>query len=430
MEEKSRETFNSSWGTILATAGVAIGLGNIWRFPYMMGRFGGATFLLIYVVVVIAFGIPALMCEWALGRYTRRGPMGAFERAHVPGGKFWGYLLLLTITMASSYYAVIIGWVLYYLVFFSLPHLNLPAQGLFDSLMGSFSTQFSYVFVCAFLCCVALYFGIKKGVEKISTAVTPLFFLLFAILIVRILTLPGATHEVSVFLSPNWHQFTAKTVLAAMGQGLFSLSLGGTFMLIYGSYMRHEENLPRGAIWTATMDAGAAIMASTIIVPAVLLFKIDMSSGPPLMFVVMPEVFERLPFGSIFAALFFLSVFLVAMLSLIGAYEVIVGAMQDAWNWSRGKALTVILISQMLLAIPSMFSVNYIFYSDLIWGSTMQPLGSVLAVVSLVWFLGRARALEEIGRGSTLPVSSGLYFWVKYVIPVGIISALIYGWFG
>ncbi len=413
----------------MATAGVAIGLGNIWRFPYMMGLFGGAAFLVVYLIVVLAFGVPALMCEWALGRHTRRGPMGAFERARLPGGRWWGYLLLLTIVMAASYYVVILGWVLYYGFLFSFSAATDPAQQIFDHLTGSPSVQFFFVWICIALGCLALASGVKSGIERISRIITPLFFGLFVFLIIQVLSLEGAVGKVWEFLS-RWEDFSADTVLGALGQGMFSLSLGGTFMVIYGSYLRKDDDIPKIALWTASLDVSAALMASLIVIPPVLVFGIDLASGPSLLFVVMGEVFQKLAWGTLLGAVFFFSIFLVAMLSLAGAYEVIVGAFQDVWGWQRRKTLGFILVTQSVLILPPILSQDYIFYSDLIWGSTMQPFGAALAVVALVWSIGRTRALEEIKRHSGLPVPPFLFYWIKYAVPAGVMIGLVYGWLG
>jgi len=278
--------------------------------------------------------------------------------------------------------------------------------------------------------CLSLYFGVKNGIERVSKLILPLFFLLFVVLMVRSLTLEGAMEGVRYYLLPRLDQFTSRTVLAAMGQAFFSLGLGGTFMVIYGSYMRREEQIPRTAVFTVLADVSAALLAGFIVVPAVFAFDIDMASGPSLLFVVMPEVFRRLPLGGFFGATFFVSVFFIALLSLIAAFEVLVAALQDVCGWARGRALAVILVVELVLALPAMRSLNYVLYSDLIWGSTMQPLGAVIAVVALAWSMRRAKALEEIGRNTSLPVPNLLYYWIKYVIPIGILVTLIYGWTG
>ncbi len=425
-----RDTFESSWGAVLVTAGAAIGLGNIWRFPYMMGLFGGSGFLLVYVAVVLFFGVPGLIVEWALGRHTRRGPVGAFEAVGMAGGKWWGYLLLLTVTMAASYYAVVLAWVLYYFFAFCRGLAGGSQADGFEQLTADLPLQSVFLVATVAVAVGGLYGGIRTGLERISKAILPVFFGLLVILMARSLTLPGALQGLKTYLRLDWEAIGPGTLLAATGQAYFSLALGGTFMLIYGSYMRPSENLPRNALVTAMADVTAAFLAGLVVVPAVIALGVELQSGPPLLFVVMPEIFSRLPWGLIFGAIFFFSVFLVAQLSLMAAYEVIVGGLQDRWGWSRRSGLLGIGASQLLLAIPAMLSLDYVFYSDLIWGSTMQPVGAVLSVVALLWFRSRRKAIEEMGRNSGKGIPSWLYLWIKYVIPPAIVGTLVYGWLG
>ncbi len=425
-----RETFESGWGAVLVTAGAAIGLGNIWRFPYMMGLFGGSGFLLVYLAVVLFFGVPGLIVEWALGRHTRRGPVGAFEAVGMWGGKWWGYLLLLTVTMAASYYGVVLAWVLYYLFAFCLASAGGPSPADFDQLAGNLQLQAAFLLATVAVGVGVLYSGIRAGLERISTIVLPVFFGLLVILVARSLTLPGALQGLTAYLRLDWSAIGSGTLLAATGQAYFSLALGGTFMLIYGSYMRQSENLPRSALFTAMADVSAAFLAGLVVVPAVIALGVELQSGPRLLFVIMPEIFSRLPWGTVFGGLFFISVFLVAQLSLMAAYEVIVGGLQDRWGWSRRKSLFAIGGSQILLAVPAMLSLDYLFYSDLIWGSTMQPVGAVLSVVALAWFCSRIKALEEMGRNTAHGIPRWLFLWIKYVIPPAIVGTLIYGWVG
>lgn len=412
----------------MATAGVAIGLGNVWRFPYMMGLYGGATFLLVYLVIVLAFGIPALMAEWALGRSTRSGPLGSFVAVGMPGGRFWGLLLLLTVTMAASYYGLVLAWVLASLGLFASGHGTVEGGQLLEDLLAHPGLQILCLAATVAAACGALHLGVRRGIERLSRAVLPVFFALFLVLIGRVLTLPGAGAGVRVYLLPRWDQLNGTTFLAALGQAFFSLALGGTFMLIYGSYLRREDRIPGDAVATALTDLAAALLAGLAVVPAVVAFGLDLRSGPALMFQVLPQVFARLPAGDFFGTLFFLSVFLVALLSLMAAYEVLVSALVDHLGWRRGRALVVVGAAEVVLGLPAVWSLGYLETSDLLWGSTLQPLGGAVAVVALAWFGGRAKTLEEIGRGTRLPAARFLYFWLRFVIPLGILATLIYGW--
>ncbi len=427
---EQRETFRSGWGTVLTTAGAAIGLGNIWRFPYMMGLYGGGAFLLLYLAVVMLFGIPGLMVEWTLGRHTRRGTLGAFQRVGLAGGKLWSGLLLLTVTMAASYYAVVIAWVLTYAWQFLASGAPADAAARFESVTGSLREQGPALVVTVALACGAMYWGVKAGIERVSTLVTPLFFLLTLVLIARALTLPGAEEGLWFYLSPRLDQFRGTTLLAATGQAYFSLALGGTFMVTYGSYLRAGENIPRTAVGTALADASAAFIAGLVVVPSLFAFDVDLASGPPLLFVVMPQVFGRMPAGVWFGAIFFLSIFLIALLSLVAAYEVLVAALGDGLGWSRRRALLAVGAAECLLAVPAMLSIGYLEKSDLLWGSIMQPLGAVVSVLALAWSRSRAALLEEMARGGGRPVPVWLYYWVKYAIPAAVLGAVIAGLVG
>ena len=427
-EDNPQSTFTSAAGTVLATAGVAIGLGNIWRFPYMMGKYGGAVFLLVYLVIIVAFGIPALMAEWSLGRHTRRGTWAAFHRAGLPGAKWWSRLLLITVTMAASYYGVVLAYVL------NLASASVaagwranPADPL-PALSSEMSVRSIYVLITVLLSAAALGMGVKRGIERVSKVALPMFFAIFMILIVRVLTLEGAMDGLTRFLVPKWSDFTPATPLAAMGQAFFSLGLGGPCMVVYGSYMRSKENIPRTAMLTAGADVTAALMAGLIVMPAAFVFGIEPGSGPTLMFEVMPRVFAHIPGGHWFGALFFISVYIVAMLSLMAAYEVTINAVSNGLSWTRRRTILCLVVVQLLLAIPAMLYDNYVEYSDLFWGATMQPVGGAIAVIALTWCIGRTRTLEEFRRNAKLRIPTWLFYWLKFGVPVGIVATLVYGW--
>ncbi len=396
-----RAVFGSAWGVVLTTAGAAIGLGNIWRFPYMMGKYGGSAFLVLYLLLVVAFGIPALMAECALGRHTRRGPVGAFHRAGMPGATFWSGLLLVTIVMAGSYYGVVLAEVLRQGARFSLAAIG----GTVPTGEPPFAASMMWVIFTIGLTCVTIAWGIRRGIERVSKIGLPLFFAVLIALIVYVLRQDGAMEGLRQFLRPSIGDLQPSTALAALGQAVFSLGLGGTLMVIYGSYMRDQDSIPRTAIGTAAADVGAALLAGMLIVPAVFAVGVPLDSGTGLMFKTMPAVFDGMPGGNVVGATFFLSVFLVGMLSLVAAYEVAVGAARDVLGWSRVKGVAVFGLVELVLSIPAVLSIRYLEWSDLIWGTTMMPVGSALAVVAMVWFVGRARLLEQLGLRSRMPVT-------------------------
>lgn len=409
-----RETFSSTWGAVLTTAGVAIGLGNVWRFPYMMGLYGGSAFVVLYLVLLLALGVPALTCEWSLGRSSRKGTLGAFDAVGFPAGKLWGSLLLVTVTMAASYYGVVVAWVLDFGAYAVVGrHAD---TGLFDHVQGSVWRQLPGLLVTIGAACWALGSGVRRGIERVSKAILPVFFVLFVFLIFRVLTLDGAMPELVGFLRPDWGRIDGEVVLAALGQAFFSLALGGTFMVVYGSYLSEDARLVPQALATAGTDAAAALLAGLAIVPAVLAVGLDLASGPALLFQVLPEVFGRIPAGQGLSVVFFGSVFLVALLSLMAAYEVVVEALTRHAGWSRRKALLGVGGVELVLAVPALLSVDYVAQSDFLWGTTMQTLGGALAVIAWVWVAGRA--------GYSTLVS----LWLRWIVPGAILATLAYGW--
>ena len=424
----SRAVFATGWGVILTTAGAAIGLGNIWRFPYLMGEYGGSAFLLLYLVLVVAFGIPILMVEYTLGRHTRRGPMGAFQAVSMPGANWWTGLINLTMLMAGSYYAVVLAWVLRCAVTFGWSAWTREPAPSFSSFQASFWLPLGYVAVTLGLSCVAIRLGVRRGIERFSTWILPLFFALFLFVIIWVLRLDGAIEGVREFLVPRPGELTPAAGMVAMGQVFFSLGLAGSIMLIYGSYLREEDSIPRIAIGTSAADVVAALMAGMIVVPAALAYGKPLNEGPTLMFGVLLEVFTEMPLGNLVGAIFFFSVFIVGLLSLIAAFEVVIGSGEDGFGWPRAVTVWVLLAVELGLAVPALLIDQYIRYSDLIWGTTMMPVGSALAVIAVAWCIGRAGTLAEIGRSTRLPVPGFLFYWVKYVLPIGIGAMLVYGW--
>jgi len=420
--------FSSLAAMVLATSGVAIGLGNVWRFPYMMAEHGGIVFLLVYLVIVFALGIPALMAEWALGRHAGGGPAQAFKTVGMPLAPLWSGLLLLTITMAASYYGVILGQVLAWATASATAAASDGADPTAMPLTTNPWCTLVFVILTAALGCGALGLGVTNGIERLSKVILPLCLMLVAVLIIRSLTLEGALDGLRQFLAPRPEKFTPQTVLAALGQAFFSIGLGGTLMVVYGSYMRRRDSIPVAAVGTALADLIAAVLAGMAVIPAVIALGVPMDAGPRLLFVVMPEVFARMPLGELFGLLFFASIFLIALLSLMAAYEVMVDFGRRLVGLSRRVSLLTIFVVQVGLSIPAIWIDGYIGVSDLIWGSTMHPFGSALAVIALLWCAGRATAIGEIRGESTLPFAGPLYYWLRYVVPVVIVVILVHGW--
>jgi NSS family neurotransmitter:Na+ symporter len=419
-----RETFASRLGTLMTIVGVAIGLGNVWRFPYMVGKFGGAAFVLFYILVSIVIGVPALMAEFALGRYSRRGPVGAFAAAGLPFGRAVGWFFFVVVTAATGYYTAVIGWVLYYAIGQLAAGLHMP----FDAsavlppdtgfVLKSFVLQLVCTGVVIVTCALVVIKGLRGGIERASTVVLPVLLVVILILMARSLTLPGAMAGVRWYiLKFRFVDLTPAVMVAAIGHAIFSLSLGGTFMVVYGSYLDANESLARPAIWTVIGDTGSALLAGFAVIPAVFALGLEPTSGPGLIFATLPKVFAAIPGGAFFGCLFFIGLFGAGYLSDIGAFEVLVAGITDNTRMTRTRAVWVVSAATFLIAIPPIIN-NRIFVPwDLTFGSGMQTLGSLVAVIAVGWCITRSAALKELGERGERPVPMWIFYWIRFGIP-------------
>jgi len=424
--QKEVQRFGTSFGTLMVMIGSAVGLGNVWRFPYMTGKYGGGAFLLIYLVCVLLFCIPCLMAEWTLGRSLRKGPIGALRNSGIPKGKWLGSILVFSAFMATSYYTVVVGWTLkYFIASLSGDYAGQNTDSYFTNVTGSFGSQLTYTIIVIGLVVSILYFGAKRGIERVSKYSIPFLFVLLIILALRSVTLPGAGEGLRFFLNPDFSEVRPATFLTAMGQAFFSLGLGATFMLVYSSYTSNKYNIPVNATITAFGDMLACFIAGLVVLPAVYAFGLEPASGPPLTFITLPSVFNSMSNGLFYGSLFFLALFIAALLSDVVAFEVLINMVVSETRLTRKQGLIFFGIVEFLLAIPSMFSVTYIEKSDLLWGSTMQPIGSVLAIIGLAWFMGKEKAVNEILKGSKFRYAFFWFKWIKYVVPVMIALILI-----
>jgi NSS family neurotransmitter:Na+ symporter len=419
-----RETFASRFGTLMTIVGVAIGLGNVWRFPYMVGKFGGAAFVLFYILVSVVIGVPALMAEFALGRFSRRGPVGAFAAAGLPFGRFVGWFFFVVVTAATGYYTAVIGWVLYY----AIGQLALALHVPFDAsavlppdsgfVLKSFVLQLVCTGVVIVTCALVVIKGLRAGIERASTVVLPVLLVVILVLMARSLTLPGAMAGVRWYiLKFRFVDLTPAVMVAAIGHAIFSLSLGGTFMVVYGSYLDANESLARPAIWTVIGDTGSALLAGFAVIPAVFALGLEPTSGPGLIFATLPKVFAAIPAGGFFGCLFFVGLFGAGYLSDIGAFEVLVAGITDNTRMSRTRAVWAISAGVFLIAIPPTIN-NRIFVPwDLTFGSGMQTLGSLIAVLAVGWCIARSAALRELGERGETPAPLWLFYWIRFGIP-------------
>lgn len=429
--------FTSSVGFVLAAVGSAVGMANIWLFPYRVGQYGGGAFLIPYFIFVALFSYAGLSAEFALGRMTGTGTAGSFDfifkRRGWKGGAIIGTLPLLGVLGIAIGYSVVVGWVLRYSAgAITGSVLAGNAQTYFDTLAVDFGS-IPWHLAAVVLTALILIVGVEGGIEKISKFMMPAFFILFFIIAVRVFFLPGSEGGYAYLLQPDWsYLLNPKTWIYAMGQAFFSLSINGAGMLIYGSYMKKDENIIKHSGYTALLDTLAALLAGFAILPAVFAFGIDPTSGPSLMFVTLPQVFAQMPAGRIFAILFFISVFFAGITSLVNMMEACSEALSSRLKLSRTWAVWIIAavvfgVSLFLESLPKMDA-----WLDAVT-IYVSPFGAVLCAVFIYFLLGIQPLRAELERGRTRPLSRAFpVIGYSYVIlsALVVLFGILYGGIG
>jgi len=400
--------------------GVAVGLGNVWRFPYMMGEYGGSAFLIVYLFFTLLLAIPAMTAEWSLGRETRRGPIGALSSVWGnKWGKRIGALIVFTMVVSTSYYIVVIGNIAFTASYSVI-------NGFSNANFADFEEQFAngwlqYFFGIGVLCLImlVLYRGLNRGIEAVSRLFVPFFALVIFYLVINAFFLPGAPAKFAEFLKPDFTVLEAEHIFAALGQAFFSLGLAGTIMVIYGSYLGDEQNIPKVAAFTALGDVAAAFLASLFIVPTILVFELDLSQGPTLVFTTLPKLFSVMPGGRILGSGFLLALTLIAFLSALGAIEAIVGSISEELRIrsSRLRMIIAVLFVEAAVMLPSSLDPNIVGTLDLIFGSGMQMLGSAIAVVTVAWGMGQVKARLQLFGTSETHWHQPYFQWLKWIVP-------------
>lgn len=430
----SRETFGSRLGLLATMIGLAVGLGNVWRFPYMVGQFGGGAFILLYLAIAVLVAIPALMGEWSLGRHTQRGPLGAFERIGLPGGRGIGWLLMGIVWCAVAYYTNAIGWVVFHALAELLapfgrplrPSRILPPESGFSG--ASMALQVLFTSLVLLVEAGILLHGVRAGIERASKVLTPILFGTLLVLIVRSVTLPGAGEGVRWLFTFDTANLTPTVALAALGQVVFSVGLGGTLMLVYGSYLSPHADIRADATLTVIGDTGAGLLAGLAIFPAVFAFGLEPASGPGLLFETLPRVFAEIPAGWLFGTLFFGGLSGAALLSGVAAYEVLVAGFTDTLGWSRRRAVWTVYAGSLVLALPPMINLEIFVPWDLTFGSGGQTLGALIAVMTVGWVMRRATLLEQISGSRGSLADRALVHWLRWVVPGAVLLASAW-WF-
>lgn len=411
--------FTTRIGFILASVGSAVGMGNIWMFPYRVGQYGGAAFLIIYFGFILLFGMVGLSGEFAFGRLTRTGPIGSYDHAlktrGKKGGAFLGAIPLFGSLGIAIGYAIIVGWVLRYLFgALSGVMLTMESKEYFSQATGHFGS-IPWHLVVVGITMTVLISGVLKGIEKVNRIMMPTFFILFIIIAVRVFFLEGSGAGYEYLLVPKWELLLKPmTWVMAMGQAFFSLSITGSGMIIYGSYLDKKEDIPKAAMMTALLDTIAALLAGFAIIPAVFAFHMDPSSGPPLMFITLPKVFAQIPAGRWVAVLFFLSVLFAGITSLVNMFEVCAEAVQTHLKFGRKPAVFLVGAAVFLVGLFIEYEPYMGSWMDIIT-IYVVPFGAVLCAIMIYWVLGVKRIGEELNTGRNVPVGPVFNFFAKYV---------------
>lgn len=428
-----RDQFRSRLGFIIACIGSAVGMGNIWMFPYRTGTFGGAAFLIPYFIFVVLLGFSGVIGEMAFGRGMKTGPMGAFTQAmelrfgkkgRLPGKVIGAVPVIGSLGIAIGY-SVVVGWFLKYL--FAAVTGTLTKVEDMGAYFGELAVDFGSVgwqLLGLGLTFIIMILGVTRGIEKMNKIMMPVFFLFFVILLVRVVTLPGATEGFRYMFVPQWEQLgNVKTWVYALGQAFFSLSLAGSGTIVYGSYLKKDTDVVSCAKNVAFFDTCAALLAGMVVIPAVFAFGLDVSSGPPLMFITLPAVFQQMPFGGVFAVIFFVAVLFAAITSLMNLFETPIEALENQLKISRGAAVAVIaLISAAVgIFIESGYSVGAWMDAVSIY---IIPLGALLAAIMFFWVCPKGYAREQVEVGREKPLGRWFEPVTKYIF-VGI-TLLVY----
>lgn len=440
MKEK-RSSFTGGLGFILAAAGSAVGLGNLWRFPYLAAQYGGGIFLLVYLILVVTFGFSLLILEIAIGRKTKKSSILAYQNLHSKFG-FLGYLAAIVPIIILPYYCVIGGWVMKYIGVFAMGDNVAAAE---DSYFGNFigGTTWPLVLFLLFLGITAIVvgFGVEKGVEGVSKVLMPVLLLLTIGISVYVTTLPGVGEGIKYYLLPDFSKFSIKTLCAAMGQLFYSMSIAMGIMVSYGSYVKKEIDLNKAVNHIEIFDTSVAFLSGFMIVPAVYVFSGEAglkTGGAGLMFETLPKVFEQMPLGRIIGLVFFVLVLLAALTSSISIMEAIVSMVMDKFKISRVFSVVVIFLVSLILGIPSALGygvlgdvkplgMDFLTFFDYVSNSVIMPLVAIGTCILVGWFVGTKVIEDEITvNGENFKRRKIFRVMIKYIAPVFLVAILIF----
>ena len=432
---KKRSTFSGKLGYVLSAAGASVGLGNIWRFPYLAAKYGGGMFLLVYIILALTFGYTMIVAETSIGRMTRKSPVGAFKSF----GKskwisFGGWINAIIPVLIVPYYSVIGGWVIKYLLEYIKGNSSSLAQdGYFSEFISNgFSTEICFIIFCL-ITLIIIYAGVRNGIERVSKFMMPILIVLSLIITIYSVTRPGAMEGVKYFLVPNPKNFSWMSVVAAMGQMFYSLSIAMGILVTFGSYMKKDTSIEKSTENVEIFDTAIAIMAGLMIIPAVFAFSggnaETLKSGPALMFITIPKVFANMGFGTAIGIVFFLLVLFAAVTSSIALTESAVSTFEDELHWSRRKSTVFMGVIMILLGTLSclgygpladfkILGMQFLDFFDFMTNSVMMPIAAIATCLLVSKVVGVDKLEKEITKdGQPFRRKKIFCFMIKYLCP-------------
>ena len=440
MNEK-RSSFSGNIGFILAAAGSAVGLGNLWRFPYLAAQYGGGIFLFVYLILVFTFGFSLLILEIAMGRKTKVSSITAYEKLNK---KFsWmGILSLLIPVLILPYYSVIGGWVIKYMtVYLTGQGTAAAGSGYFNEYIGQTASPLFTFFLFVTITVVVVAFGVEKGVERVSKFMMPVLILITIGIAIFVATIPGSSEGIKYYLLPDFSKFSFKTLCAAMGQLFYSLSIAMGIVIAYGSYVKDDINLDKSVTNIQIFDTLVAFLSGMMIVPAVYIFSGEeglKTGGAGLMFKTLPMVFDAMPMGNFIGGAFFVLVFLAAITSSISLMEAVVSMFMDKFKLTRIKAVIIIYAIVLVLGIPSalgygvwshitVLGMDFLTFFDYISNSVMMPILAITTCVLAGWFMNLKDIEDEITKNGEEFKRRGIFrVMIKYIAPVFLFIILVF----
>lgn len=441
--KQQQEQWSSKLGFILATAGSAIGLGAIWKFPYMVGVSGGGAFFFIFIIFTIFIGLPILLAEFIIGRGSQKNAISAYTFfAPSSNWRFIGILGMITCFILLSFYSVVGGWILLYMYETLMGNLSGLSEGQYDVLFNDlianpfFAIFAQLLFIIITIVVVAK--GVQKGIERAGKIMMPTLFIAFIILIVRSLTLDNVSEGLHFFLYPDFSNLNSKTILFALGQSFFSISVGVSVMVTYSSYLSKKEDLPKSAFTIVMMNIFISLLAGLAIFPAVFSFGLEPAEGPGLLFVVLPAVFDQIPFGSLFLFIFLILFLFATLTSAFSMLEIIVAAITKGKREKRTKVSWITGILIFIVGVPAALSYGVLSdftifdqtmfdLSDYLVSNILMPIGALLIALFVGFKIPRTVLLEEISTGTMYGkrIFAVWFLMIKYIVPIAIVLVFL-----